>query len=512
LSLVHRCRRMKAGKSCVDFMLIVHLMQLVCKCTSMQRVRMRSVCDIYEQHVRGFNYAPSQRTFLHWNQNGGKFATIASGGSIYALILIAEAGLRSTVVKSIGDFASKLANVLRDPDPDTPAGKQVIEHVIPAISSLRQSLPLRFDTMFSPGLLAELKLSSDSLTCSDLRQSDQVFDSLLLNNFTEVDRNWGVWATCLDPVEHPAELGTIALTHASQSLFRPEFHVVQDHPSPMTVDDEDDDVEEDSEGSSTTPDSPCATVTIAGLDLEEESLLANPVPKSPEDAFAWTETQRALAQSAEEPETLEELQDLDTLPWCRLFSGVLFPHDPSSKLFHLIILSEPLRISDSRGGLVASVYANMPDHLKQRLMANLIACFEDQPENLQHMCSASQGAEFSFPALHYAWYNRHGTRGHGISAQSHPMLIEKDGNSRTNYAQMLPYVSADMRKHSDIYEILEATFSEVLEYMAEQIMHTLPDEYDELRLDAEVLPGNAHSIAHPFLSLVVNINVATLAH
>lgn len=32
-SLVHRCRRMKAGKSCVDLLLMVHLMQLVCKCT-----------------------------------------------------------------------------------------------------------------------------------------------------------------------------------------------------------------------------------------------------------------------------------------------------------------------------------------------------------------------------------------------------------------------------------------------------------------------------------------------
>lgn len=31
-------------------------------------------------------------------------------------------------------------------------------------------------------------------------------------------------------------------------------------------------------------------------------------------------------------------------------------------------------------------------------------------------------------------------------------------------------------------------------------------------MDAEVLPGNAHSIAHPFLSLVINLNVATLAH
>lgn len=31
-------------------------------------------------------------------------------------------------------------------------------------------------------------------------------------------------------------------------------------------------------------------------------------------------------------------------------------------------------------------------------------------------------------------------------------------------------------------------------------------------MDAEILPGNAHSIVHPFLSLVINMNVATLAH
>ncbi|KAH9914613.1 uncharacterized protein B0H18DRAFT_886800, partial [Fomitopsis serialis] len=37
-------------------------------------------------------------------------------------------------------------------------------------------------------------------------------------------------------------------------------------------------------------------------------------------------------------------------------------------------------------------------------------------------------------------------------------------------------------------------------------------EYDDLRMDAEVLPGNASSLVHPFLSLVVNLNVATLAH
>ena len=40
----------------------------------------------------------------------------------------------------------------------------------------------------------------------------------------------------------------------------------------------------------------------------------------------------------------------------------------------------------------------------------------------------------------------------------------------------------------------------------------MPEEYCILSMDAEVLPGNAHSIVHPFLSLVINLNVATLAH
>lgn len=121
-------------------------------------------------------------------------------GTIYALILIAQAGMRVDIVKSVGDFAWKLANVLRDPDRgnrtvehthcdvglqhqmllDTLAGKQVIETIIPAISRLRQTMPVRFDTMFSPSLLSELRLPSDSLICYDLRQSDLVFESLLL--------------------------------------------------------------------------------------------------------------------------------------------------------------------------------------------------------------------------------------------------------------------------------------------------------------------------------------------
>ena len=47
---------------------------------------------------------------------------------------------------------------------------------------------------------------------------------------------------------------------------------------------------------------------------------------------------------------------------------------------------------------------------------------------------------------------------------------------------------------------------------AQQLKAALPNEYNILSMDADVLPGNAQSIVHPFLSLVVNLNVATLAH
>lgn len=133
------------------------------------------------------------------------------------------------------------------------------------------------------------------------------------SNFNEVPRNWDVWAPCLVPV---GPIGTTALTFASRSLFRPVYEDLQDAPSPMTVDDEEDDTRERDmpgdqlDGTSTATDLPASSITILGLDLSAESLRAIPVPTSPEEAFAWTETQRSLAQLAETPETLEELQSL----------------------------------------------------------------------------------------------------------------------------------------------------------------------------------------------------------
>lgn len=104
-------------------------------------------------------------------------------------------------------------------------------------------------------------------------------------------------------------------------------------------------------------------------------------------------------------------------------------------------------------------------------------------------------------------------------------------NSRTNYTQMLPYMSLDTNKHENVYNNMGNIFGGVFEWIANQVSSpeycehrkrftesldkiraVLPEEYQNLTLHADSLPGNVHTIAYPFLSVVVNLNTATLGH
>ncbi|KAH9919276.1 uncharacterized protein B0H18DRAFT_882126 [Fomitopsis serialis] len=526
-SILQRCSRITAGDMCINFFVMVHYMQLVCKCSSLRRVNDLSTCGVYDQFVKGHPSAPPQRTFTHWNEIGSKFAAIACGGkhesvstklttnaiysgTIYAVLLIANAGLRSEITKSVGDFPWAVANILRNPSQNTKAGSIVIETIIPAIDVLRKQIPLQLDMLFSPGVLHDLGLTTDRLHCGDLDQSDQMFGSLIFNNFTCVERGKEPWATCLIPLQSRE---TIQLTRASQDLFRRECHGATDPPSPMSAMDEDheDHMNLEADGPGTIDavcDLPGTSLSMEGFDLRLDEYCTYPVPPSPEEAFAWTETQRSFAEVAQKPQTVLALQDLLSARYQngrRVDSRQYIAVKPD-------IASGPLRINDCNGSLVACIFGNMPDEMRRTLATDLMVCFENQPENLKDTCSALKGSEYSFPAIHLSWYNRHGTRGYDVPVQNHPMLIEKDDNSRTNYGQMLPYPSHAMRKHGEIYENMRHIFEHVFVWVAEQIEQTLPNDFEDLRIDAEVLPGNASPIVYPFLSLVINLNVVTLAH
>jgi hypothetical protein len=73
-----------------------------------------SVSDIYNTLPE--NRRPSLRTFTNWNAQGYKFALIAGGGSVYALLLIAGLDLRYRVTQLIGRTAWEVGKMLRRPE------------------------------------------------------------------------------------------------------------------------------------------------------------------------------------------------------------------------------------------------------------------------------------------------------------------------------------------------------------------------------------------------------------
>ena len=92
-----------------------------------------TITKIYHEKLRGVPDAPSDRTFARWVASGTKFATVAAGGtynslhnllilthpatgSVYMLLLLSMANMRTTLAQLPGDFPNQLANVLRRPN------------------------------------------------------------------------------------------------------------------------------------------------------------------------------------------------------------------------------------------------------------------------------------------------------------------------------------------------------------------------------------------------------------
>ena len=137
---------------------------------------------------------------------------------------------------------------------------------------------------------------------------------------------------------------------------------------------------------------------------------------------------------------------------------------------------------------MALVFSDMPDDMRHMLTENFTSCFEGVNPRLYEMDSASQGADYSFPAWHFSWYNRHGTRvgsfdtqfkhvncslttgqGHYFPPNAHPYLTRKANNEKTNYHQLLPYTSSDMTNFHAQYLNLQAVMGDVFDWISAQV-------------------------------------------
>ena len=104
---------------------------------------------------------------------GYKFAQLASGGSVYVLLMVAGLDLCFNISRALGRVPFEVGKMLRRPD-DSSAGKLVQSRIVPTIAYMRKKLPLRLDTR----PWHDFEHSHGHLDCTSLKDSDRFFDSL----------------------------------------------------------------------------------------------------------------------------------------------------------------------------------------------------------------------------------------------------------------------------------------------------------------------------------------------
>ncbi|KAH7870561.1 uncharacterized protein C8R40DRAFT_1056376 [Lentinula edodes] len=129
--------------------------------------------------------------------------------------------------------------------------------------------------------------------------------------------------------------------------------------------------------------------------------------------------------------------------------------------------------------------------------------------NLKTTDSSSNTA---FTALHFSYHAKYGVSGKNAPTNVHPHLLRRTEEKRTNTAQFHVYASTDMRRYPEPYELLCIALEDTLEYIANKTLVRLPDFFEGLEGEIDIVPLYDSTPGRPFRSIVINLNCATLAH
>ncbi|EGO02513.1 hypothetical protein SERLA73DRAFT_150234 [Serpula lacrymans var. lacrymans S7.3] len=156
------------------------------------------------------------------------------------------------------------------------------------------------------------------------------------------------------------------------------------------------------------------------------------------------------------------------------------------------------------------VCTSLPDYIHSSLQPKLLVVFENN--ELLTEKPVQHDEDDMFEALYFSWYNHHCTRGDDTPAEILPLMLEREDRRCTNYSQMIPYLSKEIKDDSTIYQTIKVVFADLFHWIHDVIELQLPEEYELLAEVTSILPGINLSPIFPFLSLVINLNVSTKGH
>ncbi|KAJ8589434.1 hypothetical protein M405DRAFT_717023, partial [Rhizopogon salebrosus TDB-379] len=449
-----------------------------------------SLKGVYEDEFRN---CPTEThitycTFLEWHASSSKFIAIACGGSVYALVLIADLGLRVSILSMVGTTHLHLADMLRSPPKDSPESKLILECIVLTIARMHILHPLSMATMFNSHALIERFLVSKNIDCMDLSALDQFFGLIIQNSFMPLARSCCIWRACI--VSMPRGICRFPL----QKINHDELQGAS-CPYSLPLSDVDEDV--------------IQHIVIKTLydPLSPENKRFKLLCDKAKNTI-WSASERSRAEAGERVKSIEDLRNKLTKLYRK---GVKKSADAYLHISMQIIPNHHLELRNRDGSLMAFVSTGLPSHIRSLLEVNLLATFKNA-DLLGEMNTRVPGARGQpFQAMHLSWYNRHCTLGHDAPTEVQPWLLEKEG-MRTNHGQVIPYISRDLQQHRRIYDTISRVYAELFEWVRGLMENYLQEEFETLMEVVSVLPGNAVPPVIPFISLVVKINVITKAH
>ncbi|KAJ7621642.1 hypothetical protein DFH06DRAFT_1341263 [Mycena polygramma] len=231
-----------------------------------------------------------------------------------------------------------------------------------------------------------------------------------------------------------------------------------------------------------------------------------PSPVNSKTTEVFTTAQRLLAEGAE---VVQSLQDLEKM----ILDENRYTEDvpPYIEIKGSIVDSTTvLRIEDPEHKLLNELFT-LPPELRQRLEDAIALIQAAMPGKWKDDTSLRE--LYSYLSCHYTWYARFGEKGHDAPQDAdHMNNVQRDDGARVNFGGRIPHESREMLDNLPEFAILADAYSDIFDYIRIVLQERSPDEYEGLRIFADVLPMNASSPAYPFGGFVLNLRASTWGH
>ncbi|KAI0055819.1 hypothetical protein BV25DRAFT_1832844 [Artomyces pyxidatus] len=447
---VSRCIGATGRSIASKFMLMIVYIELILNCHKIfSQDKSATLMSLHE----GLDMVdkPSKRTFMEWHARGSKYAAVAAGGTLYALVLVAGTGLRVRLGEIDGNAAWVLGNALQS----ELEGRLVSRHVIPLIACMRARLPFKLANLFSEVLLEEHGLAEAN--GANLEESDCLLSGIRFNTFALLERSEVIWASCCTASQQESQMPEPSAL--PPSMFR-------------------------------SPDGTSADLETIRTAYQPDaaSNLKERIPEDRSATFAWTEQERKRTDNSLEAANIGDLREKLSGYYKE---GICANFEQYLRISPSVVdtaTGKALRIEGSDGSLMAFLSTAMPAD------------------------SAQAGEDYQFQVLYFSWYNRHCTRGDDAPTDVSPLELVNSAASRMNHTQFTPYTSREMREQEELYTTTKMVFNDIFEWVASTLEAYLSDEFEILKIEGDALLGNNQSTVYPFTGFVINLNVTTKAH